>query len=85
MVRADYRTIIYKFVGGWSNGVPLWRDSSQKLTLDKKVYQKGDVIKGNIYYECVLEMTDQSTLRNPVEFRRLARSAESLKRLLSAV
>jgi hypothetical protein len=58
MVRADYRTIIYKFVGGWSNEVPLWRDSSQKLTLDKKVYPKGDVIKGRIEFECLEEPTN---------------------------
>jgi hypothetical protein len=36
----------------------IWKTKRQKLTLDKKVYRKGDVIKGRIDFECVQEITD---------------------------
>jgi hypothetical protein len=32
-----------------------WTTTQQKLTLDKKTYQKGDVIKGRIDFECLSE------------------------------
>jgi hypothetical protein len=34
-----------------------WTTKRQKLTLDKKVYRKGDVIKGRIDFECLDEFT----------------------------
>ncbi|MBI5568597.1 MAG: hypothetical protein HY914_01495 [Desulfomonile tiedjei] len=36
----------------------IWTTKRQKLTLDKKEYRKGDVIKGRIDFECVQEITD---------------------------
>jgi hypothetical protein len=36
----------------------IWTTTSQKLTLDKKAYRKGAVIKGRIDFECVQEATD---------------------------
>jgi hypothetical protein len=35
-----------------------WTTKRQELTLDRKVYRKGDVIKGRIDFECVQDMTD---------------------------
>ncbi len=35
-----------------------WTAKRQELTLDKKVYRKGDVIKGKVYFELLQEMTD---------------------------
>jgi hypothetical protein len=34
----------------------IWTTKRQKLTLDKKAYRKGDVIKGRIEFECVQEV-----------------------------
>jgi hypothetical protein len=42
----------------WVGGVGgnwMWTTKRQKLTLDKKVYRKGDTIKGRIFFECVEE------------------------------
>jgi hypothetical protein len=36
----------------------VWTTKRQELTLDKKVYRKGDVIKGRIDFECVMEATN---------------------------
>ena len=36
----------------------IWTTKRQKLTLDKNVYRKGDVIKGRIDFECVEEPTN---------------------------
>jgi hypothetical protein len=35
-----------------------WTTTRQKLTLDKKAYGKGDVIKGRIHFECVFDPKD---------------------------
>ncbi|MEW6111095.1 MAG: hypothetical protein AB1664_03115 [Thermodesulfobacteriota bacterium] len=35
-----------------------WRTTRQQLTLDKKVYRKGDSIKGRIYFECLKKVKD---------------------------
>lgn len=42
----------------------IWTTKRQKLTLDKKVYRKGDVVKGRIDFECVQEITDDNLLRH---------------------
>ena len=42
----------------WNNeghGAYTWTTTRQKLVLDKKMYRKGDVIKGRIDFECVME------------------------------
>jgi hypothetical protein len=36
----------------------IWTTTRQELTLDKKIYRKGDVIKGKIELECVEEPTN---------------------------
>jgi hypothetical protein len=36
----------------------IWTTTRQSLTLDKKTYRKGDVIKGRIDFECVQEPTN---------------------------
>ena len=36
----------------------IWTTKRQNLTMDKKVYRKGDVIKGRIDFECVEEPTN---------------------------
>ncbi len=40
----------------------VWRTTRQALILDRKVYRKGDVIKGRIDFECVEEYTDPKYL-----------------------
>ncbi|MGO9571502.1 MAG: hypothetical protein ACLP5H_28600 [Desulfomonilaceae bacterium] len=35
-----------------------WTTKNQKLTLDKQVYHKGDVIKGKIYFKCLEDETN---------------------------
>jgi hypothetical protein len=35
-----------------------WTTKRQELTLDNKVYRKGDVVKGRIHFECVEEVTN---------------------------
>jgi hypothetical protein len=35
---------------------PIWTTKRQKLTLDKKAYRTGDVIKGRIDFECLDEL-----------------------------
>jgi hypothetical protein len=37
-------------------GAVTWTTTRQKLTLDKKVYAKGDMIKGRIDFECLSEL-----------------------------
>jgi len=37
----------------------------QELTLDKRVYRKGDVIKGRIDFECVSKVYDPKDLERP--------------------
>jgi hypothetical protein len=42
----------------WVGGVGrnwIWTTKQQELTLGKKTYQKGDTIKGRIFFECVEE------------------------------
>jgi hypothetical protein len=50
-----------------------WTTKQQKLTLDKKTYRKGDVIKGKIDFECVEEPTNLEYIekwgRNPKTIR----------------
>ncbi len=36
----------------------IWTTKRQELTLDKREYQKGDVIKGRIDFECLQEATN---------------------------
>jgi hypothetical protein len=36
----------------------IWTTTRQELTLDKKAYRKGDVLKGRIDFECVQEATN---------------------------
>ncbi len=47
----------------------IWMTKQQKLTLEKKTYRKGDVIKGKIDLECVEEATNHEYIekwgRNP--------------------
>lgn len=40
----------------------IWTTKRQELTLDKKLYRKGDVIKGKIDFECVEESTDPASI-----------------------
>ncbi len=42
----------------------VWMTKRQELTLDKKVYRKGDVIKGRIDFECVHWMSPPNVLRH---------------------
>lgn len=45
------------------SGQLIWKTKRQMLTLDKKVYRKGDVIKGIIDFECVGEgVTDLKSI-----------------------
>jgi hypothetical protein len=50
-----------------------WTTTRQKLTLDKKVYRKGDAIKGRIDFECVQKITDPILIehfgRNPTTIK----------------
>jgi len=39
-------------------GVCTWTTTRQQLTVDKKAYQKGDVIKGRIDFECFQKVID---------------------------
>jgi len=51
----------------------IWMTKQQKLTLDRKAYQKGDVIRGKIDLECVAEPTNPEYIkewgRNPRAIR----------------
>ncbi|MBI5570114.1 MAG: hypothetical protein HY914_09225 [Desulfomonile tiedjei] len=47
-----------RYVAGPPPDGYVWTTKRQKLTLDKKSYRKGDVIKGRIDFECVEEVTD---------------------------
>jgi hypothetical protein len=40
-----------------------WTTKRQDLTLDKKAYRKGDLIKGRIGFECVREIIDPEYVR----------------------
>jgi len=51
----------------------IWTTKQQKLTLDKKTYRKGDVIKGKIYFECVEEPT------NPKYIEKWGRNPKTIK------
>ncbi|MEW6350343.1 MAG: hypothetical protein AB1646_14845 [Thermodesulfobacteriota bacterium] len=42
-----------------------WTTTRQKLTLDKKVYRKGDVIKGRIDFECLDELINPKYPNRP--------------------
>lgn len=55
MFTSQYWTF-YKGPGG--NVDLIWTTKRQELTLDNKVYRKGDVIKGRIDFECVEEATN---------------------------
>ncbi len=46
-----------------SVGARTWTTKRQKLTLDKKTYRKGDVIKGWIDFECVGEFVGRTAKR----------------------
>lgn len=51
----------------------IWTTKRQELTLEKKVYRKGDVIKGKIAFECVEEPTNPKYIekwsRNPTTIK----------------
>ncbi len=51
----------------------IWTTKRQKLTLDKKVHRKGDVIKGKIAFECAQEPTNPKYVekwgRNPTTIK----------------
>ncbi len=54
--RSQYWT---KYLLGTGTRLPAgvrWTTTRQKLTLDKKVYRKGDLIKGKIEFECAEEL-----------------------------
>ncbi len=54
--RSQYWT---KYLLGTGTRLPAgvrWTTKRQKLTLDKKVYRKGDLIKGKIDFECAEEL-----------------------------
>lgn len=42
----------------------VWTTTRQELTLDKEVYQKGDVIKGRIDFESIMEPTNPEFIKN---------------------
>ncbi|MBI4963248.1 MAG: hypothetical protein HY913_08225 [Desulfomonile tiedjei] len=44
-------------------GVFQWTTTRQKLTLDKKAYRKGDVIKGRIDFECVMQLINPNDIK----------------------
>jgi hypothetical protein len=50
-----------------------WKTKRQKLTLDKKVYRKGDEIKGRVDFECVEE------IGNPKYVEKWGRNPTSIK------
>jgi hypothetical protein len=50
----------------------IWTTKRQELTLDKKAYRKGDVIKGRIDFECVQEPT------NPKYVEKYGRSSTAI-------
>ncbi|MBI4964486.1 MAG: hypothetical protein HY913_14505 [Desulfomonile tiedjei] len=70
--RCQYSTW-YKAVTIYNNAVTqgdlIWTTKKQELTLDKRVYRKGDTIKGRIVFECVEEATHPKWIeeygRNP--------------------
>jgi len=41
----------------------IWTTTRQALSLDKKVYRRGDVIKGKIDFECLQEPTNQKYIK----------------------
>jgi hypothetical protein len=53
---AEYR-VIRSYDGHFTQGDQVWTTTTQKLTLDKKTYRRGDVIKGKIEFECLEEAT----------------------------
>jgi hypothetical protein len=53
-------------------GACIWTTTRQKLTLDKKGYEKGDMIKGRIDFECVSEF-------KPELAEKFGRSASTIK------
>ncbi len=56
-----------------------WTTTKQQLTLDKKVYRKGDIIKGKILFECE-EMINKSPPGN--EFPRIIKVKGVFKTML---
>ncbi len=44
------------------DGEIIWTTTGQNLTLDKKVYRKGDVLKGRIDFKCRQEPTDSKAV-----------------------
>jgi hypothetical protein len=51
----------------------IWTTKQQKLTLDKKTYSKGDVVKGKIDFECAESTTDPKWIEkygpNPITIK----------------
>jgi hypothetical protein len=54
-------------------GLERWTSTRQKLTLDKRVYRNGDVIKGRIDFECLEEPT------NPKYVEKWGRNPKTIK------
>jgi hypothetical protein len=46
-----------------SVGAFKWTTTRQELTLDKKAYRKGDVIKGRIDFECLRQLIDPNDIK----------------------
>jgi hypothetical protein len=59
----------------WNHGHLVWITKRRKLTLDKKEFRKGDIIKGRIDFECVQEMTDTDS----EHFRKYGRNPISIE------
>jgi hypothetical protein len=53
---SQYWTVYKRIIRGHEGAT--WTTTKQELTLDKKVYRQGDVIKGRIVFECVEEATN---------------------------
>jgi hypothetical protein len=55
-----------------SGGVK-WTTTRQELILDKKIYHKGEVIKGRIDYECIEEPINVNHIEkrdsNPITYK----------------
>jgi hypothetical protein len=59
-------------------GVFRWTTTRQELTLDKKVYKKGDVIKGRIDFECAMKVI------NPKDVERWGRDPSTTIKVFGA-
>lgn len=51
----------------------LWTTKRQELTMDRKMYRKGDLIKGRIDFECLQEPT------SPKYIEKWGRDARTIK------